>query len=92
MTEPQITQLPEWKPPVTVDELPSKVIQIQAQALPGDYNSGPHITLFALCEDGSVWMQYHSSGYSNVPTDGRWYRSCGPYSKASLTKPEEDKS
>lgn len=53
--------------------LPSKVIQIQAASQPGDCNSGPHVQLFALCEDGSVWCQYQSSGASNVPTDGRWY-------------------
>jgi hypothetical protein len=58
--------------PMAVESLPTKVIQIQAASLPGDSNSGPHSQLFALCEDGSVWVQYHSSGYSNVPTDGMW--------------------
>ena len=53
--------------------LPSKVIQIQAASQPGDFNCGPHVRLFALCEDGSVWCQYQSSGASSVPTDGRWY-------------------
>ena len=58
--------------------LPSKVVQIQAASQPGDSNSGPHVQLFALCEDGSVWCQYQSSGYSNVPTDGRWYSVVNP--------------
>jgi hypothetical protein len=53
--------------------LRSKPTQIQAVSQPGDYNSGPHVQLFALCEDGSIWVQYHSSGYSNVPTDGSWH-------------------
>ena len=53
--------------------LPSKVVQIQAVSHPGDINCGPHVQLFALCDDGSVWCQYQSSGASNVPTDGRWY-------------------
>ena len=55
------------------DLLPCRVLQIQAASLPGDSNSGPHVQLFALCEDSTIWVQYHSSGYSNVPTDGRWY-------------------
>ena len=54
--------------------LPVKAVQIQSSGHPGDTNSGPHIELFALCEDGSIWVQYHSSGFSNVPTDGKWYR------------------
>lgn len=66
-----------------VADLSSKVIQIQAANQPGDHNSGPHVQLFALCEDGSVWVQYHSSGYSNVPTDGRWYPIVQPTSEAS---------
>lgn len=53
--------------------LPSKPIQITTANHPGDSNSGPYVQLFALCEDGSIWMQYHSSGYSNVPTDGSWH-------------------
>lgn len=63
----------ESDPIVSVESLPSKVIQIQAASQPGDHNSGPHVQLFALCEDGSLWCNYQSSGYSNVPTDGRWY-------------------
>jgi len=55
--------------------LPAKAVQIQSAGHPGDTNSGPHVELFALCEDGSIWVQYHSSGFSNVPTDGKWY-SC----------------
>ncbi len=53
--------------------LSSRPIQIQAVSHGGDHNSGPHIQLFALCKDGSIFVQYHSSGYSNVPTDGRWH-------------------
>ena len=56
-----------------VGVLRSKPIQIQAVSQPGDHNSGPHVQLFALCEDGSIWVQYHSSGASNVPTDGLWH-------------------
>lgn len=61
-----ITEMP------TCGVLRSKPTQIHAVAQPGDYNSGPHVQLFALCENGSIWVQYHSSGYSNVPTDGLW--------------------
>ena len=56
----------------TCNFLRSKPTQIQAVSQPGDYNSGPHVQLFALCNDGSIWVQYQSSGYSNVPTDGLW--------------------
>jgi hypothetical protein len=57
----------------TCSALQTKAIQIQAVSLPGDCNSGPHVQLFALCEDGSIWVKYHSSGFSNVPTDGLWH-------------------
>lgn len=53
--------------------LPSKPIQIITANHPGGCNCGPYVQLFALCEDGSIWMQYHSSGCSNVPTDGSWH-------------------
>lgn len=66
------------------DTLPSKVVQIQAVSHPGDSNCGPHVQLFVLCEDGSVWCQYHSSGFSNVPTDGRWYRYAASREDVSL--------
>ena len=57
---------------ITETVLLSKVIQIQTVSYPGDFSSGPHVQLFALCRDGSIWMQYHSTGKSNVPTDGLW--------------------
>lgn len=56
-----------------LDVLPSKIIQIQAVHHPGDYNCGPHIQVYSLCEDGSTWIHYWSSGKSNVPTDGKYY-------------------
>jgi hypothetical protein len=62
----------------TCGVLRSKPTQIQAVSQPGDCNSGPHVQLFALCEDGSIWVQYHSSGYSNVPTDGLWHMKQPP--------------
>ena len=60
------------------DVLPSRVTQIQAVHHPGDYNCGPHTQLYSLCEDGSTWVQYWSSGGSNVPTDGKYYSTL-PY-------------
>lgn len=56
-----------------VNRLQSKAIQIQAVMHPGDFNCGPHTMLIALCADGSMWVQYFSSGSSNVPTDGLWH-------------------
>lgn len=78
--------MPDFHEPV--DELPSKAIQIQAASLPGDFNSGPHVELFALCEDGSIWVQYHSSGGSNVPTDGRWYPTAKPHGERRIVTRE----
>ena len=57
----------------TCGALRSRPMQIQAASQPGDGNSGPHVQLFALCEDGSIWVQYNSSGFSNVPNDGLWH-------------------
>ena len=48
--------------------------QIQAVSQPGDSNCGPHVQVYALCEDGSLWVRYSSSGFSNVPTHGSWER------------------
>lgn len=53
--------------------LTSKPSQIQAVSHPGDYNCGPHTALYALCEDGTIWVQYHASPNSNVPADGLWH-------------------
>ena len=58
---------------LTCSVLPSRPIQIQTLFNPGDHNSGEHVQLHALCEDGSIWLQYSSSGKSNVPNDGLWY-------------------
>ena len=55
-----------------VMRLPSKVIQIQTIAIPASINNGDFVELVALCEDGSMWIQFHSNGYANVPTDNQW--------------------
>jgi hypothetical protein len=52
---------------------PSKIIQIQVMFVPEGVNNGDCNQLVALCEDGSVWGQWHSMGYSNVPSDGEWF-------------------
>lgn len=64
----------ESKDPAIAMQLESRIVQIQTASLPGDTNSGPHIQIHALCEDGSVWVKYSSSGFSNVPTDGAWHQ------------------
>ncbi len=53
--------------------LTSKIIQIQVMFFPAGVNNGDCNQLVALCEDGSVWCQFHSMGYSNVPADGEWF-------------------
>jgi hypothetical protein len=57
----------------TCSVLRSTPTQIQAASQLGDCNCGPHVQLFALCADGSIWVQYHSSGFSNVSKDGLWH-------------------
>ena len=54
--------------------LPSRAIQIQTVQHLGDSNCGPHSMLFALLENGAIYVQYFSSGKSNVPIDGNWYQ------------------
>jgi len=56
------------------ESLPSRAIQIQTVQHPGDSNCGPHSMLFALLESGAIYVRYFSSGYSNVPTDGKWHQ------------------
>ena len=51
--------------------LPSKIVQINSIAIPS--GPGDYVELLALCEDGSLWMQFHSNGRANVPSDGRWH-------------------
>ena len=57
----------------SVDILPRRIVQMQVASHPGDYNCGPHVQVFVLCEDSTVWVQYHCSPNSNVPNDGRWH-------------------
>lgn len=54
-------------------KLHSKVVQISAMSFSPAPNNGDYNKLIVLCEDGSMWEQYHSSGYSNVPTDMLWH-------------------
>lgn len=55
-----------------ITRLPSKIIQIQTVAIPASGNNGDYSELIALCEDGSLWVQFRSNGFANVPSDGRW--------------------
>jgi len=50
-----------------------KIIQITQSFYGGDSNCGPHSQLIALCEDGTLWVLYTSSGSSNVPDNGKWH-------------------
>lgn len=58
--------------------LPSRIVQIVSMAFYTGPNNGDCNKLIALCEDGSLWEQWHSMGYSNVPTDGLWYPNYEP--------------
>jgi hypothetical protein len=74
MTTSENVKLPEHPTPPCCSALPSRAIQIQSVQHPGDSNCGPHSMLFALLESGAIYVQYFSSGYSNVPTVGKWYQ------------------
>lgn len=65
-TDSQSSEMP------TKQFLTAKVVQIQAVFHLGDPNCGPHVQLYSLCADGSIWVKYESSGFSNVPTDSLW--------------------
>jgi hypothetical protein len=56
-----------------VTRLPSKIVQIQCAHIAASGNNGDYVELIALYEDGSLWFQFRSNGYANVPTDGKWY-------------------
>lgn len=56
-----------------VNTITSPVIQIQTAHIPESGNNAAYVELIALCEDGSIWVNFRSNGYANVPADGRWY-------------------
>lgn len=56
----------------TVALLTSRVIQLVAVPIGASGNNGDYTELIALCEDGSIWMQFRSNGYANRPDDGMW--------------------
>ena len=60
-----------------VSELPCRIMQIQAVPIAASGNNGVYVELFALCEDGSLWMMFRSNGFANVPCDGLWYKVQG---------------
>ncbi len=51
----------------------SKIIQIQAVNVHASVNWGEHVQVFALCDDGSLWVRYEMVSYSNMPDDGKWH-------------------
>lgn len=57
---------------------PSKIISINPVHHTGAYDCGPHIQLFVLCEDGSVFVQYHGGSGLNIPDDGLFYPVATP--------------
>lgn len=53
--------------------LPSRAVQIQVMSYAPSVNNGQCHSLFALCEDGTIWQQWHSLESANVPQDGLWH-------------------
>jgi len=71
-------------------QLKSRIVQIVSMAFCAGPNNGDCNKLIALCEDGSLWEQWHSMGYANVPTDGLWYPNHKP--NAEVCQPEGAKN
>ena len=58
-------------------ELTSHIVQIVVMGFLAPNNGDCH-KIIALCEDGSLWEQWHSMGHANVPNDGLWRPLHGP--------------
>lgn len=55
-----------------------KVVSLVAMAFAAGPNNGECHKLVALCADGTIWEQWHSLGFANVPTDGAWHQLSSP--------------
>lgn len=55
-----------------------KVSAVVAMPFAPGPNNGECHKLVALCEDGTLWEQWHSMGFANVPTDGAWHQLSSP--------------
>lgn len=81
--EPRDMALHAIEPGDITSTLFSKVIQIQTAFQPSDANYGPHLQLFVLCEDGSVWSQNIGTGHSKL-----WHNHAPPNTKSELDEQE----
>lgn len=59
--------------------LQTKIVQVQTVSKPsesvtGSLRVGSHVQVYALCEDGTLWLKYVCIGDCNVPTHGGWER------------------
>ena len=76
--EPFTPEAPKFLPTQTSKistpkkHLPSRAVQIQVMSYAPSVNNGQCHSLFALCEDGTIWQQWHSLESANVPQDGLW--------------------
>ena len=53
----------------------SKIVQITTMFFPrNEVSNGNCNKLIALCEDGSLWEQWHSIESANVPDNGEWFQ------------------
>ena len=53
----------------------SKIVQITTMFFPHNgVSNGNCNKLVALCEDGSLWEQWHSIESANVPDNGEWFQ------------------
>jgi hypothetical protein len=62
-----------------VVRLESRIVQVQVVSKPsevvtGSLRVGSHTQVYALCEDGTLWLKYVCVGDCNVPAHGGWER------------------
>lgn len=74
-----------------------KVISIATMGFSSGPNNGECHKLVVLCEDGTLWEQWHSMGYANVPADGAWHQLSSPndrdeptLGRAEANKPKKE--
>lgn len=55
-----------------------KAVSLVSMPFDAGPSNGPCHKLVALCEDGTIWEQWHSMGFANVPTDCGWHQLSSP--------------
>jgi len=81
--------LAKWVLGVAAERLENdgrKVVSLVSMPFSAGPNNGECHKLVALLEDGTIWEQWHSMGFANVPTDGAWHQLSSPNHRISHTE------